>query len=507
MRYLLNSVVGWIFKLRLEDIDHFVNNPFSVQQHVLAHLIEKGVHSHFGKFHDFKSIKNYEDFRRKVPIRDYSDLSPFIERILKGEEDVLWPGKIKWFAKSSGTTSSRSKFIPVSQEALEECHFKAGKDMYALYYDMFDDAHLAAGKSLVLGGSHEINQLSSESYCGDLSAVLLQNLPFWAQLKRSPDLSTALMENWEEKIEVMARETLKENITSIVGVPTWTIVLIQRLFELTGKDNLAEIWPDLELYIHGGVGFNPYRNLFSNMIRKEKMRYMETYNASEGFFGIQNDLSSSNFLLMLDYGIFYEFQPTDIPDAEAIPLEEVKTGVNYALIISTNAGLWRYKIGDTVTFDSINPYKIRITGRTKQFINAFGEELIVENADRAIEIISKETGIHIYDYTAAPVFFTNNKKGSHEWVIETDSPDSNQQLFAERLDSELKNQNSDYAAKRAGDMALHLPKVHLVNKGTFYQWMKLKGKLGGQNKVPRLSNNREYIDDILECIDQKKIHA
>jgi hypothetical protein len=423
--------------------------------------------------------------------------------MLSGEHNVLWPSEIKWFAKSSGTTNDRSKFIPVSEESLEECHFKGGKDLLSMYCNNRPDTRIFTGKCLVLGGSHQINQLNADSCLGDLSAVLIKNLPFWAEFYRTPDMSIALMDNFEEKVEKMARATIDVNVTNISGVPTWNIVLAKRILEITGKDNLLEVWPNLEFYFHGAVNFNPYREQFKKLIPSDDMYYLETYNASEGFFGIQDQSDSEEMLLMLDYGIYYEFLPMEDLHKEnpkTLRLDEVELHKNYALIISTNAGLWRYMIGDTIKFTSLSPHRIQITGRTKHFINAFGEELIIDNAEKGLAKACKETGAIIRDYTACPIYFQGNDAGGHEWIIEFEKKPDDPERFTDLMDQTLREINSDYDAKRYLDMALGRPLVHLAPDGTFYEWMKSRGKLGGQHKVPRLANDRGYVEEILKML-------
>jgi hypothetical protein len=497
---LLNNIFKWIILERIKQIEEFSRNPFAVQDQVLTSLLQSASATEWGKKFGYKNIGNYKEFSETVPVQDYNSLKPYIERSMAGGQNLLWPTAISWFAKSSGTTDDKSKFIPVSKESLMECHYKAGKDMYAIYYNLYPEANLVDGKSLVLGGSHQINKLSENSYFGDLSAVLMQNLPIWAEAKRVPVLSIALMNNWEEKIEKMAEATLKQDITNILGVPTWTVILFRKLLEMTGKQNISEIWPTLELYVHGGVSFAPYKELFKELIPNPKMHYMETYNASEGFFAIQDMADSDEMLLMLDYGIFYEFIPADDirkDHKNAVLLEDVELDKNYAIIISTNSGLWRYNIGDTVRFTSKNPYRIKISGRIKHFINAFGEELIIENAEKALAVACQHTNSIITDFTAAPVYFSAKGNGAHEWLIEFEKAPDDLHEFVNYLDNTLKELNSDYEAKRYKDLALSKPMVRNLQKGTFYEWMKKRGKLGGQNKVPRLSNTREFVDDIL----------
>ncbi len=502
---LINSILTWVMQKRIHQIELFMKYPNEVQEELFRKLIQTARSTEFGISYDFASIQSYEQFKERVPVQTYEKLFPKIERLMKGEQNILWPSEIKWFSKSSGTTNARSKFIPVSQEAFEDCHFKGGKDLLSLYVNNCPDTKLFDGKGLAVGGSHQINELdpTASSYYGDVSAVIMRNLPPWAQFIRTPRLETALMGNWEEKIEKLARETAKENVTNIAGVPTWTILLIQKIVQLEKKNNILEIWPNLEVFFHGAVSFAPYRSLFQSLIPSEKMLYWETYNASEGFFGIQDQKNSEEMLLMLDYGIFYEFIPTEEIDTEtpnAIPLRDVELEKNYAMVISTNSGLWRYNIGDTIKFTSKFPYRIKISGRTKHFINTFGEEVIVENAEAAVTKACEFTGAVIDNFTAAPIYLEEGRKGGHEWIIEFKVPPADLEEFSKILDETLRSINSDYDAKRAHNLALIAPKIHSVNEGTFYNWMKRRGKLGGQNKVPRLANSREYVDDILNMM-------
>lgn len=503
---VINTFMTWLFKHRLSQIDNFKTNPIDVQQEILLNLIKTAKNTDFGKKYDFCGIYSYKDFANKIPVHDYEQMKPYIEETMKGRQNVIWPSPIHWFSKSSGTTGSRSKFIPVSQEALEDCHYKGGKDMISLYVNNYPATRLFTGKSLSIGGSNQNNHLDTNkaSHYGDISAVIIQNLPLWAQIARTPSLEVALMGEWEEKIEKMARETMEANVISMAGVPTWTIVLLQRILDLSGAKNILEIWPNLEIFFHGAVAFGPYHKLFKDLIPSPQMHFMETYNASEGFFGIQDQKNSEDLLLMLDYGIYYEFIPMGEWNKEhpkVIPLEEVELKQNYAVVISTNAGLWRYKIGDTVKFTSLEPFRIKISGRTKHFINAFGEEVIVENAEKAIEMACEATQASIKNFTAAPVYFDGEgNKGAHEWVIEFKLKPHDEDLFITKLDESLREINSDYDAKRQKDLALIMPKVHFAPDGLFEKWMKSKGKLGGQNKVPRLSNDRQFMDEILKLI-------
>lgn len=486
----------------------FMKYPHEVQDEVLKKLISAGRYTQFGQKYSFEDLVNYEDFKKRVPVHTYEQLYPYIERLLHGEQNILWPSEVKWFAKSSGTTNARSKFIPVTSEALEDCHFKGGKDLYSIFINNYPNTKIFSGKGLAIGGSCRVNEYdpTSTSRYGDVSAVIMQNLPPWAEFIRTPSLEVALMDNWEEKIEKLARETARVDVTQIAGVPTWTVLLLQYILALEKKQSMLEVWPNLEVFFHGAVAFAPYKNLFKSLIPGDQMKYWETYNASEGFFGIQDQKDSEDLLLMLDYGVFYEFIPMEEVDKEfpdAIGLQDVEIGKNYAMVITTNAGLWRYSIGDTIKFTSTSPYRIRISGRTKHFINAFGEEVIIENAETAITRACELTGAVIDNFTAAPIYLEKSKRGGHEWIIEFRTQPTSIGEFTEVLDKTLRKVNSDYDAKRAHDIALVAPKIHSVSEGTFYNWMKKRGKLGGQNKVPRLSNSREFVDDILAMVAEK----
>lgn len=477
----------------------FLKYPIEVQQELLMKLLEKAKDTEIGKEFNFESIKNYHDFVKQVPLRYYESIEPLISRARKGKQNIFWPTTIKWFAKSSGTTNSKSKFIPVSDEALEDCHFKAGKDMLCLYFNNNPESQMFVGKSLRLGGSSAVYE-DNNTYFGDLSAIIIENLPFWADFSSAPKQETALMSEWEAKMKAIIDETIDKDITSLVGVPSWMLVLLNRVLEVTGKENILEVWPNLEVYFHGGVNFNPYREQFKKIIPKASFKYYETYNASEGFFAIQDLNHSYDLLLMLDYGIFYEFIPMDKFDGEnstAISLQEVQLNTNYALVITTNGGLWRYLIGDTIKFTSLKPYRIRITGRTKHFINVFGEELIIENAENALNLACLKTGAEICEYTAGPIFMDTDKTGGHEWIIEFKKLPKNLNYFTELLDNALKYANSDYEAKRYNNMTLTMPKIHIARKKLFYDWLKKEGKLGGQHKIPRLSNSRKYLEELI----------
>jgi hypothetical protein len=498
---IINKIVTKIGAKRTEQIQFFMKNAAEVQNTELKNLLETAQNTEWGKKYNYEKIKDYQTFRQNVPVSSYDDLKPYIEKIRKGEQNILWHSEIKWFAQSSGTTSDKSKFIPVSNEALENCHFRGGKDLIILYSNAFPESNLFKGRALAVGGSRQIQNIDNNLYYGDLSAVIIQNLPFWANFMRTPAKSIALMPEWESKIEQMAEKTSKQNVTNISGVPSWTLVLMKKIIEITGKKNLSEVWPNLDLFIHGGVSFVPYRKEFEKLIPSSQMRYMETYNASEGFFAVQDDLSNPGMLLMLDYGIFYEFIP--MSDFEkglmnAVSLEDVEIGINYALVISTNGGLWRYLIGDTVIFTETIPYRIKIIGRTKHFINAFGEELMIENSDKAISKACELTGAIVNEYTAAPVFMSENSKGRHEWLVEFSVLPANLGKFTEELDNALKSVNSDYEAKRYKSLSLTEPIIKIAKPNLFYLWLKNNNKLGGQHKIPRLSNNREYLEELLK---------
>ena len=496
---LLSPAISRLARLRLWRIENWITNPITVQREVLQHLITAAQYTHFGRKYNFEKLFSVKEYKKNVPIHEYDDIKPYILRMMAGEENVLWNTPVNWFAKSSGTTSDKSKFIPVSDESLTDTHFKASKDVLTNYYKNFPESDLLTGKSLVVGGSHQVHQLHDDIHYGDLSAVLMQNTPFWGHWIRTPELSIALLDEWENKIEKLAQMTINENVTSLAGVPTWTIVLIKRILALSGKTYLKEVWPNLELYIHGGVSFVPYRDQLDRLIGKP-INYLEIYNASEGFIAGQDKPDEDGMLLYTDHGIFYEFMPVDEygkKDPKTIGLKDVALNKNYALIISTNGGLWRYLIGDTIQFTSLQPFKIKVTGRLKHYINAFGEELIVDNSDTAIAIASEKTNAVVTDYTAAPVYFTSNDNGAHEWVIEFDKKPDDLNNFIFELDNALKSVNSDYDAKRYKNIALRMPVVNVVKSGTFTEWFRSKGKLGGQHKVPRLSNERTLLEEIL----------
>lgn len=495
----VHKIFSWLIKKRIHQIDLFKQYPHEVQNELLTHLISTAQETEWGARHGFSKITTYQEFKDNVPLQEYDDVKPYVERLLQNEQNLLWPTDTRWFAKSSGTTSDKSKFIPVTRESLEDCHYKAGKDLLCLYYHNHPDAKLYKGKHLVVGGSAETNNLSTDSYFGDLSAIITKNLPWWAEIRRTPSKKIALMNDWEEKLDKMANATIKEDVAIIVGVPSWTLVLLNRILEITGESDIKKVWPNLELFMHGGVSFSPYQKQFDNII-SGRMNYVETYNASEGFFGIQDTVNKKELLLMLDYGVFFEFIPMSeydgINSKTVFHLGEVEPGVEYAIVISTNGGLWRYLIGDTVKFTSTEPYRIVVTGRTKHFINAFGEELVVDNSEKAIQFASELCQVSVIDYTAAPVYMGDQARGSHEWLIEFEQEPENLHKFQTALDDKLKSLNSDYEAKRKGNLSLQEPIIRSVPRNTFNSWLKSKGKLGGQHKVPRLSNTRKILEDI-----------
>jgi hypothetical protein len=496
---VIPSIIKRFYAKRIKQIDHFKKYPIETQHDTLLSIIAAAASTEWGREYGYSTIHSVRDYQSRISVRSYEEYLPYIERLRKGESNLTWPGYIKWFAKSSGTTSAKSKFIPISKESLNGCHYQAAKDILAIYTFNNPDTGIFSGKALTLGGSTKINQLSNKSIYGDLSAVLIWNAPFYVNFIRTPSQKIALIEDFEEKLEMITKKAVKQNVTSFSGVPSWYLTLVKNVLAFTGKSSLLDVWPNLEVFFHGGISFTPYREIYKKLIPGDQMHYMETYNASEGFFGIQDDPGRSDMLLMLDYGIFYEFIPSDKLDSDspqAYPLDEVEKGVNYAIVISTNGGLWRYMIGDTIVFTSTDPYRFRISGRTRHFINAFGEEVIVENADKALEAACNGTGAIISEYTAGPVYMGEESRGTHEWIIEFDKAPDDLNKFTDLLDETLKSINSDYEAKRHKDINLVKPIVKSVPQGTFNRWLKSKNNLGGQNKGPRLSNTREFIDEL-----------
>ncbi len=496
---ILPSIIRQLNTKRINQIEHFKKYPVETQQENLFMIISAAASTEWGRKYDYSSIRSVKEYQSRVPVRPYEEYLPYIERLRNGESNLTWPGDIKWFAKSSGTTSTKSKFIPISRESLQGCHYQAAKDILAIYAMNNPGTRIFSGKALTLGGSNKINQFSNKSIYGDLSAVLIWNAPFYIEFVRTPRQKIALIEDFEEKLKLITKITVNQNVTSFSGVPSWYLTLIKNILAYTGKSSLLDVWPNLEVFFHGGISFTPYREIYKKLIPGDQMHYMETYNASEGFFGIQDDPGKSDMLLMLDYGIFYEFIPSDQLNSDSpqvFSLGEVEKGVNYAIVISTNGGLWRYMIGDTIVFTSTDPYRFRISGRTRQFINAFGEEVIVENADKALEEACGATGAIISEYTAGPVYMGASSRGTHEWIIEFEKMPDDIIRFTDILDDTLKSINSDYEAKRHKDINLVRPVVRTVPQGTFNLWLKSKNKLGGQNKVPRLSNTREFIEEL-----------
>ncbi len=496
---IINTVASWLLKKRLHQIEFFLKYPIEVQEELLMGLVDFAKDTEIGKSFDFRSIKNYSDFASRVPITNYEGMEHLIDQARRGTANLFWPTPIKWFAKSSGTTNAKSKFIPVSQESLEDCHYKSSKDLLSIYLNNNENSQLFTGKSLRLGGSKELYE-SHGSVFGDLSAILIDNMPFWAEFSSTPSNKVSLMPDWNTKLAAVIAETTKENVTSMAGVPSWMLVLLNELIDTTGNEHLFQVWDQLEVYFHGGVSFSPYKDQFKKLLPRKSFNYYEIYNASEGFFAIQDRNKASDLMLMLDYGIFYEFIPMNAYGKEAeyaIPLSEVTLHTNYAIVITTNAGLWRYKVGDTVRFTSLSPHRIKVTGRTRHHINVFGEELIIENAEEALKIVCKKTKTEIIEYTAAPIFMEGKNKGGHEWLIEFRTPPQDLGHFTALLDNALKSLNSDYEAKRYNNMTLNEPLVHKARAGQFHDWLAGKDKLGGQHKIPRLSNSRQYLEELM----------
>jgi hypothetical protein len=494
---LLNKIY---FERRLRELDRYTDQAGELQQNVLDRLLKTAAYTEWGKKYEYKSISNYEEFKSRVPVQTYEEIKFYVERLRGGEQNLLWPSNIRWFAKSSGTTNDKSKFLPVSKESLKDTHYRGGQDAVTIYLNQNPESRFFSGKGLILGGSHSPNFNMKHSLVGDLSAILIQNVNPLVNLIRVPSKKIALMSDFEKKIEAIANTTLHANVTNLSGVPSWMLVLIKYLLKRTGKESLEEIWPNLEVFFHGGVAFTPYREQYKEIIRSSKMHYVETYNASEGYFGTQNDPNDPAMLLMIDYGVFYEFIPLEDLEKEnprICKLDEVELNKNYAIVISTSAGLWRYMIGDTIKFTQAHPYKFVITGRTKHFINAFGEELIVDNAEKGLAKACAQTGALIAEYSAAPVFMDVNAKCRHQWLIEFNQMPDDLNRFASILDDTLKEINSDYEAKRQNNLALQPLELIVARKGLFHDWLAQKGKLGGQHKIPRLCNTRQYLEEML----------
>jgi len=505
MTIAFSTLFSWLLKKRVHQIELFMKFPCDVQREVLNGLLDRAQDTEFGKKYNFSQIRTEKDFKKAVPLQDYEEVKSDVGRMMEGELDILWPGEAKWFAKSSGTTNDRSKIIPVSTESLEECHFKGGKDLLGLHVNHQPRSKIYSGKTLVLGGSSQVNEIREDSYTGDLSAIIIKNLPLWVEFRRIPGRNIALHDNWEEKMEQMALSSMNEDVTVISGVPSWTLVLINRILELKGTNNLTEVWPNLELYMHGGVSFEPYKTQYEKMIPGDNMHYLQTYNASEGFFGIQDRPGVDDMLLMLDYGIYYEFIPLEKhqdANPETLTLQDVELGKTYEMVISTNGGLWRYRLGDTIQFTALGPYRIKVAGRTKQHINVFGEELMINNVEEGLRLACEYYGAEVRDYTVGPIFMEEGRNGGHEWLIEFVREPRDLNGFILELDKNLRDLNSDYDAKRTLDFNLRLPTLRILKKGTFYAWMKSRGKLGGQHKVPRLSNDRKHIESVMAMKEQ-----
>ena len=494
----INTVASWMLKKRMHQIELFVKYPIDVQNEELKKLIQQAKNTEFGKKYDFSSIDNYQTFSERLPSFTYEEFFPTIKKTINGQQNIFWSENIKWFAQSSGTTNSKSKFIPVSNSSLDNCHFKGGKDMLCLYLNNNENSNMFLGKSLRLGGSRKIYE-NNDNYFGDLSAILIDNLPIWAELISTPNNEISLMDKWDEKIDAIIKGTLQEDVRSLAGVPSWMLTLMNKLLKTTGNKYIDDIWKNLEVYFHGGVSFKPYRNEFNNIISNKDFKYYEVYNASEGFFGIQDTNDGRDLLLMLDYGVFYEFiEVSEMEKSEKIiDLSQVQTGVNYAMLITTNSGLWRYKIGDTIQFTSLNPFRIIISGRTKHFINAFGEEVIIDNVEKALEKVITKHQCKIVDYTVAPRFMRSGKKGNHDWIIEFSKEPKSIDNFMSDLDLSIQQNNTDYKAKRFKNITLDKPILHMARENLFYDWLKSKNKVGGQNKIPRLSNDRSFFEELI----------
>ena len=495
---IINSIASWILKQRIHQIELFIKYPMEVQEELLFGLLKSAENTVLGKKYDYSSIKNYQTFNERIPVSTYEELEPYIEQTRQGAQNIFWNSTIKYFAKSSGTTNAKSKFIPVSSEALENNHYKASKDLLCMYLNNNENSQLFTGKSLRLGGSKELYE-NNNTFFGDLSAILIDNMPMWAEFSSTPSNKTSLMSNWETKLPAIIKESSLENVTSLAGVPSWMMVLLNKTLEENKKTNILEIWPNVEVYFHGGVSFEPYKEQYKNLFPKDNFKYYEIYNASEGFFALQDQNNVSELLLMLDYGIFYEFIPMDTfgkENQKVIPLSEVELHKNYALVITTNSGLWRYLIGDTIRFTSLQPFRIKVTGRTKHHINVFGEEVMVENTDTALAKTCKTLQCEIVDYTVAPIFMEGKEKGGHEWLIEFKKHPASSAAFSELLDKNLQQVNSDYEAKRYNNMTLNPLVLNVARENLFYDWLKRKDKLGGQHKIPRLSNLRDYLEEL-----------
>jgi len=507
LREIFNKIIAKYLKLRYKKINRFIQYPFETQEGIFQYLISSAKYTKWGLKYRYDKIKSYEDFNKNVPVSKYDELKPYIQRMMLGEDNVLWPSEINMFSKSSGTTEDKSKYIPVSAENLKECHIKGAWDAVSILYKHNPDSKLFASKNLVMGGSLQKYEKNPDVVIGDISALMMDKMPIIGRPFHTPDKEIAIMADWDKKIPLMAKVASKDNVAIFGGVPSWLLVFFKEVLKQTGKTNLVEVWPNLEAFMHGGVNFAPYKKQFEELIPKKDFLYVNVYNSSEGYFAVQNNFDSDNddMLLLLDSQIFYEFMPFDqygSDNPEVFTLKDVELNKDYVLIISTNSGLWRYIVGDTVQFTSLSPFTIKITGRTKHFINVFGEEVMVSNTDKALSQVQDKHDVVVQEYTVGPIFMEDNSKGGHQWLIEFVKEPEDLILFQKDLDLALQSINSDYEAKRYKSLALQELQITPLKKGTFYYWMQSKGKVGGQNKVPRLSNSRKYIEELLE-IDKK----
>ena len=502
-----NAVFSHIIKKRIPRIRNYSSSPISCQKTVLEQLLKKAQKTSFGLLHHFNEIRSKEQFQTLVPLSSYDTLYPYIKRQIEGEENVLWPGKTSWFAKSSGTSGNTSKLLPITVDSLYENHYAGGKDLLAIYYENHSNRKLYNAKHLIIGGSTQINTQTNNTSIGDLSAFIVENLPWWTEIRRTPKRKIALMDNWEEKLDQMAHATLNDNICIVAGLPSWTLVLFQRVLDISGKKNIHEVWPNLELYIHGGMNIDPYRKAFEKMLPNPNMNYVQAYNASEGYFGLQDRKESSDMLLLTDAQVYYEFIPMDefkgLNSKNVIDLEEVSIDVEYAIVLTTSAGLWRYIIGDTICFTSILPYRFQVTGRTTHYINAFGEKTIISHVEKALSEAASENDILVFDFTVAPYFEESKGSGGHEWLIALNAENENQiHTLEAAIESNMKSLNVDYEGKRKDSINMLAPKFSYVQKNIFERWLKKKNKLGGQHKIPRVQNDRIFIEELLEIAQE-----
>ncbi|MEJ6685952.1 MAG: GH3 auxin-responsive promoter family protein [Crocinitomicaceae bacterium] len=498
-----NAVFSHIIKKRLPRIRNYSQNPIDCQKIVLKQLLEKSLNTSFGVEHCFDEIQSHEEFKNQVPLSNYDQLQPFINRQIAGEENVLWPGKTSWFAKSSGTSTKNAKLLPITVDSLYENHYAGGKDLLAIYYENHSNRKLYNAKHLVIGGSTQINTLTNDTSVGDLSAFIVENLPWWTEIRRTPNRKIALMDNWEKKLDQMAHATINDNICIVAGLPSWTLVLFQRVLDITGKANVHEVWPNLELYIHGGMNIAPYQLTFDKMLPKSEMNYVQSYNSSEGYFGLQDKKNATDMLLLTDAQIYYEFIPMnefkELESNTTLDLKEVEIDKEYALVISTSAGLWRYIIGDTIRFTSTKPFRFLVTGRTTHYINAFGEKTIISHVESALSLAAIDNNVDVIDFTVAPYFEESKGSGGHQWLLAIENPkDLDTIRFENDIEENMKALNGDYLGKRKQSINMLAPKFDYVNKQVFETWLKHNNKLGGQHKIPRIQNDRKLIEELLE---------